>query len=496
MKTFGYFLIILCFCGTQYARAQAVQKPLLRSGAFQFNHQVYLYGYEQAGQNISFKCYAYTAQLACTDSITLELGRHAPADFLDISADTLHGGIHFYFQQAGGDNTVTLLRTNTRLAKISLAEHVDANHVNTVTAFDEEKYTCGDAIYVIKSIPDSSGRQFFLSKYSTRYAAQSFDDEFRWQFAFERKFIHRAAVVYADSSVVAVYVNVTDSTKKGQWLLRVDAQTGRLVRGTKLNNKGDNRYFLYSNAFYDRRSKSLTCIGNIYAPGVINFKTGQFDFSAITQSRRFFIVKTDSLGDVVLRSETPLPMPVTATKADAATSYHFKVRQFAPLPDRKIAAWTDIYSMGPDHVLRYYTSWYIGLSESDTGYDLAPGKFNVCTSAVPGLIGTAGGDMYGKFLMSDATPYDKWLYAKPLLPVVVQTFIAATGDPVYILLKKDLNAGVITYYRVLTGKKGLTPETLLRSEKDHGASIFFIPPSACISCLGHATSVELKIIPL
>ncbi len=496
MKTFGYFLIIMCFCGSRYARAQVVQKPLLRSGAFQFNHQVYLYGYEQAQQNLLFKCYAYSPQLICHDSIRLDLGKHTPADFLDISTDTLHGGINFYFQRAGGENTLALLRTSPALVKTGLAEHVDANHVNTVTAFDDEKYACGNDIYVIKTVPDSTGRQFFLSKYSTRYAAQSFDYDFRWQFAFERQFIHRAAVVYADSSVVMVYVNVTDSTKKGQWLLRIDARTGKLVRGTRLNYKGDNRYFLYSNAFYDRRSKAMTCVGNIYPQAVINFKTGQADFSSGARNHQLFVIKIDSLGDIVLRSEKPLPLPVPVTKAGAGTSYHLKVRQLTPMPDKKIAAWTDLYEMGPDHVLRYYTSWYLGLDESDAGYEITPGKFSVCTSAVPGLISNTGGDMYGKFLLRNPAQYDQWLYARPLLPVVVQTALTATGDPVYTLLKKDLNAGIMTYYRVLPGKKGLVSETLLRSEKDRPARLFFISPAAFISCVSHDTSVELKVVPL
>lgn len=473
--------------------AQSVQKPLLRPGFLMFKHRLYAYGYLQAPKSLVFKCYAYNDSLVCKDSVDLDLGAHIPDDFITIAADTLHDVLNFYFQLANQKNEVMLLRTDARLQKLCTAPAIDANRVNSLAAFDDEKYTAGDATYVIGTSGDSLNRQFYLTKYKVRSFSQPFEDVQSWQFAFERQFIHRASVIYADSSVVMVYVNVSDSTKKGQWVLRINAATGVLIKGTRISIKGDDRNFLYSNALYDPKKKELICMGNICSPAEIDFKTGKSDFTNSAKNHKFFIVKIDSAGAVSLRSEKAVPVPVASNALNAASSYHLKIREFSKTGNQKMTAWADVYELGADHLLKYYTSWNFDITESDIGFDLAPGLFYVSSSAVPGLVSRSKNDLYGKLLLDDAMQYDRALYKKPVLPVLLKTGFDKQNKLFYALVKTDLNAGASTYYLVAPGKKGLESRALLRCDKSKPAVLFFTAPGAYTSAQNTGTGFELKI---
>lgn len=473
--------------------AQSAQKPLLRPGFLMFKHKLYAYGYLQVQKNLVFKCYSFNDQLQCKDSTELDLGAHAPSDFISISADTLHDVLNFYFQLANQKNEVSLLRTNASLQKLCTAPAIDANRVNTLAAFDDEKYTVGDATYVINTSGDSLNRQFYLTKYRIRSFSKPFEDAQSWQFAFERQFIHRASVIYADSSVVMVYVNVSDSTKKGQWVLRINAANGQLIKGTRISIKGDNRNFLYSNALYDNKTRELTCIGNIYSQAEVDFKTGKSDFTGSGKRHQFFIVKIDSAGAVALRTEKAVPVPVASGALNAASSYHLKVRELYKTGDHQMAAWADVYELGPDHLLKYYSSWPITIAESDMGYDIAPGPFYVSSSAVPGLVSKSKNDLYGKMLLDDAMQYDRILYKKPVLPVLLKTGLDKDNKPFYVLVKTELNAGSSTFYMVSQGKKGLESKALLRCDKAKPAALFFSAPGTYTSAQDSGAGFELKI---
>jgi len=56
---------------------------------------------------------------------------------------------------------------------------------------------------------------------------------------------------------VIVYAHVFDGLKKGQWILRINANTGEIIRGTKLNAKGDQRHYLMSNFKIDKKVRVL-----------------------------------------------------------------------------------------------------------------------------------------------------------------------------------------------------------------------------------------------
>ena len=195
-------------------KSQIVKQSLLLANSFTLRESIYVYGYNQDKANLNFKCYLYSSQLQLKDSAIFELGKHTPSDFLEISTDTMHHVLNFYFQLANQKNTVTLLRLNDSLQKITSTENYDANHINSLTAFDDETFYYKNDLYVIRTNTDSLGKQFYLSKYVVKTMQKPFEYDYKWQFAFERKYIHRASVVYADTQQVIVYAHVFDGLKK------------------------------------------------------------------------------------------------------------------------------------------------------------------------------------------------------------------------------------------------------------------------------------------
>ena len=258
--------------------SQSITKPLIHPHSFYFKQHVYVFGFQQKPKELQFKCYRYSNALQLKDSTEVNLGNYKPEQFLEITTDTLHSVLNFYFQLANQKNVVSLFRLNDTLGKIGFTENYDANHINSLTAFDDEKFISTNDLYLVRTSIDTSGKQFFVSKYQLKSITQPFEYDFKWQFALDRKFIHRASVVYSDTNFVLVHVNVSDGLKKGQWLLRLHAKTGELIKGTKLNLKGDTRHFLMSNYSYDLKLKTVDIIGSIYPNETIDFKKETSDF--------------------------------------------------------------------------------------------------------------------------------------------------------------------------------------------------------------------------
>jgi trehalose-6-phosphate synthase len=80
--------------------AQTIKRSLLSANVLSFHNSIYVYGYEQSNANLKFKCFSYSTKLQAKDSIELNLGKHTPSDYLEISADTMHDVLNFYFQLA------------------------------------------------------------------------------------------------------------------------------------------------------------------------------------------------------------------------------------------------------------------------------------------------------------------------------------------------------------------------------------------------------------
>lgn len=492
MKVKFYIIISLIFSSVTL-RCQIIKQNLLLANSLQFHQTIYTYGYEQTKSNLLFKCYSYNYKLQLQDSVSFILGKHTPADFLEISADTLHDVLNFYFQLADKKNVVTLLRLNDTLKKITSTENYDANHINSLTAFDDEKYSYKEDMYIVRTNTDSLGKQFYLSKYHVKSIDKPFEYDYKWQFAFERKYIHRASVVYADSNQVIVYVHVFDGLKKGQWILRINSHTGEIIKGSKLSAKSDARYFLLSNVAIDKKSKNIDVIGSIYDANMIDFKNNTSNFTNQSKNHKLFLVTIDSLGDVITRAEKVFPLPIQTKSTSGLQSFHVKIREFKKLKGNNFELWADVYEQSKPLMFCYYSSWHIDISPDDVDYTFTLSKFYISTSAIPNFINFAKGDTYGKFILNDIRDYDKFKYQQPLNQFIITTRLDDLNNSYYVLKKTDLMTATKSYNYVYMGKKGLENKVILKSEQGQKANIYFHKKTSYISFTTNTANTEFEL---
>ena len=487
------YVIIVFIAISSLLKGQAIKQNLLLANALTFHHNIYTYGYEQSKANLLFKCYAYNYQLKLQDSVLYDLGKHTTADYLEISVDTLHDVLNFYFQLANQKNMVSLLRVNDTLGKIASAENYDANHINSLTAFDDEKYAYKEDMYIIRTNTDTAGKQFYLSKYHVKDMTKPFEYDYKWQFAFERKFIHRASVVYADSNQVIVYAHVFDGLKKGQWMLRINANTGEIIKGTKLSAKGDARYFLMSNVIVSNKGKNIDVIGSIYDANMIDVKNKTQNFTNQSKAHKLFLVCMDSVGDVITRAEKQFPLPIQTKSVEGLKSFHVKLREFKKLKDNSFDVWLDVYEQSKPLQFCYYSSWHIDIAPDDVDFAFTPSKFLISTAAIPGYISFEKGDTYGKFILNDISEYDKFKYQKPLNPFVITAGIDDLGNSTFLLKKTTLMTATKSYNYITMGKKALENKVILKSEQGQKANIYFYKKNGYISFTTNTANTEFEL---
>ncbi len=488
----GHILyIFLLFFGI--AKSQTLRKNLVSANCLPFHDKVYVFGLQESKSSLRFKCFSYNYKLELKDSAEYDLGKHSIPDFLEISSDTLHNVLNFYFQLANQKNTVTLLRLNDTLGKVCAVENYDANHINSLTAFDDEKYIYKEDLYTIRTNTDSAGKQFFLSRYNLKSMLQPFEYDFKWQFAFERKYIHRATVLYADSNYVMVYAHVSDGPKKGQWILRINAANGTLVKGTKLSIKGDPRYFLVSNSVYSKKTNSIDLIGSVYNAESFDLNTKAFNFVNLSKNHKLFLITLDSAGEVVARVEKLFALPIQINKGSFVTSYHVKIREFKKINQNSFDVWADLYELYDPNTLNYYSSWHIDIIPDDVDYAITPSKFFIATKAIPNFSSFAKGDLYGKFHLDDIGDYDKFKYKALLNPVVIRTAIDEAGNSSFLLKKTNISNATKAYNYVFMGKKGLENKVILRSEQGQNVNLFFIDKQHYISFMTNISNSDFEL---
>lgn len=475
-------------------KAQTINKGLVQAHSFQFHQTVYVYGYEQQQASLIFKCLAYNQALQLKDSTAYNLGKHTTADFLEVTVDTLHDVINFYFQLANEKNVVTLLRLNDSLQKIGGAENYDANHINSMITFDDEKYFYKNDLYVIRTNRDTGGTQFYLNKYEVKTMLKPFEYTNKWQFPFERQFIHHASVIYADSNYVMVYANVIDGLKKGQWILRINANTGEIIKGTRLGQKIDAKQYLYSKSTYNSKTKSIAVIGSVYENEMINFKKNTSNFINLSKRHQLFLICIDSLGEVISKTEKLMALPIQTNKLTFTTSYHLKMREFKKTQSG-FNVWTDIYEQTSPNTFVYYSSWHIDITANELDYEITPSRFLIATSAIPKFISYTKGDMYGKFILDHINDYDKFKYKKPLNTIIIKTDMDDSGNSFFVLKKMDILSGIKNFNYVFLGKKGVENKVILKCDKDQDGAIYFTKKMNYISFIANTegTKFELKL---
>ena len=296
-----FILFILLF--PVFTFSQSINRSLLKANSLFFRNNIYVFGFVQDKNDLVLKLYKASADLTRLDSVTNLIGKEKAENLLDITSDTLHGYLNFYLQKINSKNSASLVRFNDSLKLITKAENFESNKINSLTTFENEIYTYKNSTYTIRTSEDSLGKQFYLTKYDLITPLKPFEYKQVWQYPLEKRNINTTHIIYADSEIVLIYVTIYSGEKSGQWILKVNAKNGSIVKGIKLNTKGDERNYLYSGFDYDLKSKELFIAGNIYTKQQVDFESKNFAFTNLNKQNVFFFIRIDESGEVVSRDE-------------------------------------------------------------------------------------------------------------------------------------------------------------------------------------------------
>jgi hypothetical protein len=424
-----------------------------------------------------FKIFKFSPNLANVDSLHINLGKEKADAYLEITADTLHNFLNFYLQKGiSSKSKASLIRLNDSLKIVTRADNIDVTKVNSLTSFEDEKYIFNNSVYLVRTTEDSLGKQFYLNKFDVSDLKKPFEYNQKWQFPFEKRHIKTAHVFYADTQLVMIYVHVSTGEKTGQWILRLNSKSGELIKGSKLNPKGDKRHFLFSGFHYDRKNKQLLALGSIYTPQQISFENNTFNFTGLNKQNSFFFVMIDSLGEVTQREEKAVPLPIPPNpKSKQVYFYHLKPREIIKKSDGEYKIYCNLYkSTGQELVFLYETGWIINLTLSEMIVDLVPEKLFMNLSTLPNFLSTDPKEINGKFDLKTIAEFDKMLYSWPLADV--EKFVGKDdlSNPKWILNRTDIKSTNTTFYLVKSGQKGLEHKVLLENTKYNRPSVYRI----------------------
>lgn len=469
------FLFILFF--PVIVSGQNISRALQKANSLYFRNNIYVFGFVQDKSDLSFKLYKAASDLSSLDSVSNSLGKEKTESFLEVTSDTLHGYLNFYFHKSNNKNLATLLRYNDSLKMIAKVENFESNKINSLTSFENEIYTYKNSTYTIRTSEDSSGKQFFLTKYELISDKKIFEYKQSWQYPLEKRNINTARVLYADDNTLLMYVTILSGDRKGQWILKLNSRNGTIVKGIKLNSNGDERSYILSAFHFDVKNKQFLIAGNIYTKQQLDIETKNQAFTNLNKQNVFFFVRIDSAGGILSRDEKILPL-VFATAAKpgskpaAPNMYHIKIKEIHKKSDTQFEMYCIVYRSAPSSLLFLYESGFVlNATIEELGAEIESGKIHNILASFPNLVNNDLKDINGKIELKSLHEFDKFLIRKPVSEVENNYGLSGL-NPKWIICKRDAKTGLNSFYDVRIGFKGVESKEILKSDKYNHPAVY------------------------
>jgi hypothetical protein len=461
--------------------SQSFTRTLLKPNSLQFRNNIYVFGFVQDKNDVLFKLYRTSNDLQRIDSISNNLGKEKTDNFLEITADTLHGYLNFYFQKFNSKNLAMLVRYSDSLKLITKAENFESNKINSLTTFENETYTYKNSTYTIRTSEDSLGKQFYLTKYTVISDQKPFEYRLTWQYPLEKRNINTTHVFYADSEVVFIYVTILSGDRKGQWILKLNSKNGTIVKGIKLNANGDDRSYILNNFSYDPKEKELLLVGNVYTKIQLDIGTKNFAFTGLNKENTFFFIRIDAMNEVASRDQKTIPIAIIAPVVKSAGKpgpppfYHVKIKELKKVSKTEYAAYCDVYKSASGSLLFLYEGGFsFDVTIEEMGIELNAGKIYNSIVPFPNLVNSDPKDINGKIELKDIPEFDKFLYKQPIVDVEKQFGTDDNKKPKWIICKSDIKTGINSFYNVFVGLKGIESKLLLQGSKYNNPAVYKI----------------------
>ncbi|MBL7922220.1 MAG: hypothetical protein JNJ40_18030 [Bacteroidia bacterium] len=438
--------------------------------------------------------YKLNFRLQTLDSLSVDLGKNASGNFLQLFSDTLHDLLNVYIQQKD-KKQITVIRLNKFFERLATIENVDVARLNSISTFESELFYFKNSVYTIKHLTDTSGKQFYLNKHSLKSDLKNFDYEPKWQFPFERKNINSAHIFYADTNAVLLYVNVNGGNRFGQWILKVNAKTGKLIRGTKLNDKGETTSYQFGTFFMDTVKRTTTFLGQRFTQTQFEQQANKLSISN-APFISVYLIEIDSVGEVFSKQDFKIPVNEPKTVSKKVISNY--LLRFCSLKKDKEGVFsfeTDIYK-NTDNTLCYLyanTTVYKLIPEGET---LLLERNMVSTNQMieKYYFNTDKMDINGKICIDSLSQFETFFYKTSNFKIK-KYFVNTDNGQRWLLTRSDIKKKSINYSSLGPINKLYQLTVLDDILKSKDPSMYVLSSSqAIISSQEEENKFQLKLI--
>lgn len=396
------------------------------------------------------------------DSLEVSIGSSYINDYLEVEADTIHHCLNFFFQKSNQED-VKVLRLSSKPELISISENVKANHIKAAklnaihSVYDDEN------LYTITNYSDSLSTQFYLNKYKLLCNATHFEYELEWQYPFERQNIKDILIQYVDSAYLLLYAMVVDGVKKGEWILKIDNRKGDLIKGSKLNLKGENKLYFPPLLSYNQKTKNVLLVGNATSANAFNYRSNEVLSKSHLNS--WYVFEVDSLMDISKRYEKTISFPQALSVQAKTSSILFNPIQISVKSETRFEILNQVYALNGQSA-SYMSSWLIDLVFQDDECLIEPLPYysiNIDSKSKPIVTDKI------EFASSDS--YYQFFYEKRKLPLLEHRFVS--GKPLYVMVKNDIIDNSFQYYKCSFGLKALECGVIEKVNKEYFPKYYF-----------------------
>lgn len=447
--------------------AQQQNLSLEKGNCMAFKQHIYAFGFKSN----SFVIYKLRPNLQLIDSVYYGLDKTKTTDYLSVDCDTLHESLNFCLQKKDKQN-VTLIRFDQKFKLINEFKNIDVTKLDPLANFDHQKFVhlhAGKAgkkfVYAVKTAMDSLGKQYYLSKYELQNSNEkAFDYKFVWQFNFERQHIKNVRIFYADTTKVLAFVHVNNGERKGQWVLKINAATGLLIKAKKISPNANLNY-RYSNHFVDSISKNVFVLGQL---------TNGEQLSSSTPT--LFILQFDSM--LSLNSQKQLIQRITPSnpKAKVPTGFVFQISEVKKKSPDTYQYQIDFYK---NNIIdyKYCNSSLQGFSFADDAIETEPAICKEFPEIENYFFTTDKKDLNGKLFADTANSADRLFYNPPVFKVKQAFKLNSAEFPVWILKKIDAKTGAINFSTLKPGLKTYELKSISTNQKEEAPGMVFFGKS-------------------
>lgn len=428
---------------------------LEKGSCFAFKQSLYAYGFKSN----AFVIYKLRPNLQVLDSFSYTLEKTKPADYLKVDCDTLHNDLNFYLQKKDKQNA-TLIRLDQKFKLINEFRNVEITKLDPLAMFDHQKFVYQKFIYAVKTAFDTSGKQYYLSKYELQNSAEKpFDYKFKWQFNFEKKHIKNVNVFYADSAKVLAYVNISEGERKGQWVLKINANDGVIIKGKKISSKASMNY-RFGNHLVDTVSKNVFVLGQLTNGEILSSATPTL-----------FILQFDSM--LSLNGQKLIVQRIPGNpKVKAGPGFIFQVSKVRKISPQNYEYQIDLYRNNNTD-FKYSNSVSQTFSYDEESISTDPFVIKEYPEIENYYFTTDKKDLNGKLFADTTRSTDRLFYQQPVFKVKQAYKINTDGFPIWVLKKTDAKAGTINYSILKPGLKVYEVKVLSANTKEEEPGLLF-----------------------